>query len=76
MKAAEIDTITLLRDVGWAQSNGEARRMILGGGLYIDGEKHDFIEPFFFTGSSFIMNFGRRRYVRVHILQLKDEYPD
>lgn len=74
MKAVEINTIQLLRDVGWANSNGEARRMIASNGLKIDNEIHVEFE-FFFAGSEFIMQFGRK-YIRVIIPIMKQWYND
>ena len=69
----EIDTIKLLRDVGWATSNSEAKRMIQGGGVYIDGEKHDILGSFFFAGCEFIMKHGRK-FVRVRIPEMEQFY--
>jgi hypothetical protein len=74
MKAIHIDTIKLLRDVGWANSNGESRRMIASKGLRIDNEIHTELD-FFFTGSEFIMQFGRK-YIRIIIPVMKQWYND
>lgn len=75
MKAVELSTVHILRMVGWAKSNGEARRMIQSGGLRIDGERHD-LDEFYFTGSSFIMQYGRRLFARIHIPCMKEYYDD
>lgn len=74
MKAVEIDTIQLLRDIGWANSNGEARRMLASNGLKIDNEVHTEL-TFFFTGSEFIMRFGRK-IIRILIPIMKQWYND
>jgi tyrosyl-tRNA synthetase len=73
MKAVEINTTQLLRDIGWANSNNEARRMIRSGGLRIDGEKHE-EELFWFSGSSFVMQFGKRRFIRIRIPAMRQFY--
>ncbi len=73
--AVEVNTIQLLRDVGWAKSNNEARRMLNDGGLRIDGEKHQ-EDVFYFAGSEFIMQYGRRRFVRVRIPAMEQFYKE
>lgn len=73
IKAVQINTIKLLRDVKWANSNSEARRMLQSNGLRIDGEQHT-QEEFYFAGSSFIMQYGRRLFMRVRIPAMEEYY--
>jgi len=75
MKLVELSTLSILRQIGWAKSNNEARRMIRSGGLRIDGEKHD-LDEFYLAGSSFILQYGRRQFARIHIPAMKEYYDD
>jgi len=75
MKAVEVNTVSLLRGIGWATSNMEARRMIESKGLRIDNEVVE-DEEFFFAGSEFIMRFGKRRYIRIIFPAMKEFYND
>lgn len=74
VKAVEINTVELLRVINWATSNSDARRIINSRGLKIDNELHTEL-IFFFTGSEFIMQFGRK-IIRILIPVMKQWYAD
>ncbi len=61
-----IKLIQLMVECGLASSNGEAKRLVQGGGVYLDNERVD--DPFFsFTVSSpRILKVGKRRFVKLH----------
>lgn len=75
MKAAEINPIDLLVGCKWATSKSDARRMCRSGGFYIDNEKIENEDPFYFAGSKFIMKFGRK-YMHVILTEMLEHYPD
>lgn len=74
-KAVELELIPLLRQIGWASSNSEARRMLISGGLRIDGEVIE-DDTIYFCGSEFIMSFGKRRWIRIIVECMKQFYSD
>lgn len=76
MKAVAVNTIDLLTTIEWAKTRSEARRMIQSGGLWIDGERHEFIDPWFFAGSEFIMHFGKRRWAKIIFPAMKQYYKE
>lgn len=74
----EIETVTLslplpvpvvdmLVAAGLVPSKSEARRLIAGGGVYIDGERITDIHAQLNGSGEYIVKVGKRRYARVHI---------
>jgi tyrosyl-tRNA synthetase len=78
----EVNLITLLREVlGWASSNSEAWRMVRSGGLCISNEvvTPDTVDgsgTFFYAGSEFIIQFGKRKWRRIIFPRMKQFYND
>lgn len=66
-EGGKIGLVHLIAQAGLAASNGEARRLVQGGGVQIDGEK---IADVAYTvdvaaQAPFVLRAGKRRYVRV-----------
>ena len=63
----QIGLVQLIAQAGLAASNGEARRLIQGGGVKIDGEKVTDVAHTVDVGAQapFVLRAGKRRYVRV-----------
>ncbi len=57
--------VKLLVLAGLANTNGEARRLIEGGGVYIDGNKVENADAEIQCASSFIIKVGKRRFVKI-----------
>lgn len=65
LPAGDMPVIELLRKIGFASSNSEARRLISGGAISVDGCK---ISDIFFTVSGqkeFVLKKGKNKFVRV-----------
>jgi tyrosyl-tRNA synthetase len=63
--AAPTGIIDLLVAAGMAASKGEARRLIDGGGVRMDGEKVDGYDLSLAPGAGVVVQVGRRKFVRV-----------
>lgn len=50
---------------GMAKTNGEARRLIEGGGVYIDGNKVENPDAEIPCTTDFIIKVGKRRFVKI-----------
>ena len=63
----QIGLVQLIAQAGLAASNGEARRLIQGGGVQIDGEKITDVAHTVDVAAHapFVLRAGKRRYVRV-----------
>ncbi|MGI6558658.1 MAG: tyrosine--tRNA ligase [Limnochordia bacterium] len=57
--------VELLRLAGFASSNGEARRLIQGGGVRIDGEQVDDVDLEWVPKDGAVIQVGKRRFIRV-----------
>ena len=62
---SEIMLIELLRQVGFANSNGEARRQILGKGVKIDGVTVEDVMLKINIDKPFILQFGKSKFVEI-----------
>ncbi|MEL6443407.1 MAG: tyrosine--tRNA ligase [Bacteroidota bacterium] len=62
-----VSVVDLLRQAGFAESNGAARRLIKQGGIAIDGEKvtDPHAEVDLAATAPFVLKGGKRKYVRV-----------
>ncbi len=63
--AASAGIIDLLVDAGLAPSRGEARRLIAGGGVRLDGEKVEGVDAVVEATGEHVLQVGRRRWVRI-----------
>lgn len=61
--------IDIIRTVGFAPSNGEARRLIQQGGVSIDGETVDDVnhEIAFDPGTTFVLKVGKRKFGKIGV---------
>ena len=61
--------IDIIRTVGFAPSNGEARRLIQQGGVSIDGETVDDVnhEIAFAPGTTFVLKVGKRKFGKIGV---------
>ena len=57
--------VQLLKDAGLTKSNGEARRMIEGGAVSIDGERINDTDAQIEVSEPVILKVGKRRYRRL-----------
>ncbi|NLN17620.1 MAG: tyrosine--tRNA ligase [Firmicutes bacterium] len=57
--------VELLRLAGFAASNGEARRLIQGGGVRIDGEQVDDADLDWVPKDGAVLQVGKRRFIKV-----------
>jgi tyrosyl-tRNA synthetase len=58
--------VDMLRAVGFATSNNEARRLVQQGGVRIDGEKIEDVDSTLSFDSSVVLQAGRRRFARLN----------
>ncbi len=58
--------VDMLRAVGFATSNNEARRLVQQGGVRIDGEKIEDVDSELSFDSSVVLQAGRRRFARLN----------
>lgn len=63
----QLGLLTVMREVGFAASNGEARRLVVQGGVSIDGEVVTAPELSLAAGATHLLKVGKRRYTRVTI---------
>lgn len=75
MKAIHISVIDILRHVGFATSNSEARRLLAQGAVRIDNEPQ-VSDDMYFAGSEFILRCGKRKYARVIFPAMKEWYTE
>jgi tyrosyl-tRNA synthetase len=61
----EIDILDLIVKVGFAPSKGEARRLVVQGGVTIDGEKITNIKEMVQLNTSRILKVGKRNFIRL-----------
>ncbi len=62
---AAVSIVDLLADSGLVSSRGEARRLIDGGGVRVDGEKVSSSELRIEPGAEHVVQVGRRKWVKV-----------
>ena len=62
---AAVSIVDLLADSGLVSSRGEARRLIDGGGVRVDGEKVSSTELRIEPGAEHVVQVGRRKWVKV-----------
>lgn len=65
MLTADTGIVDLLTDAGLAKSKSEARRLIDGGGVRVDGEKVESYDLTLAPGAGVVVQVGRRKFVRV-----------
>jgi tyrosyl-tRNA synthetase len=61
----ELDILDLIVKVGFAPSKGEARRLVMQGGVTIDGEKITDIKEKIQINSPKILKVGKRNFIRI-----------
>lgn len=61
----EINIIDLILAVKFAQSKGEARRLVIQGGVTIDGEKIDNITSMIILDKEKVLKVGKRKFVKI-----------
>jgi tyrosyl-tRNA synthetase len=61
----EIDILELIVLVGFAPSKGEARRLIIQGGVTIDGEKITDIKQLIKLDKTMILKVGKRKFIKL-----------
>ncbi len=62
---APVQIVELMVEAGMAASKGEARRLIQGGGVSIDGEKVDDTALVYRPDSEAVLKVGKRRFLRL-----------
>lgn len=60
--------LTVMREVGFAASNGEARRLVTQGGVSVDSDVVTAPERSLAVGGPWLLKVGKRRYARVTIV--------
>ena len=63
----EVSLIEILRQADFASSNGDARRLILGGGVKIDGSAVTDASFKVKAGSVFVLSRGKNKFIRVEV---------
>ncbi|HSG99130.1 MAG TPA: tyrosine--tRNA ligase, partial [candidate division Zixibacteria bacterium] len=61
--------VQLLTDAGMSKSNGEARRLIQGGGVSLDGERVDDLDLRLTIADPVILKVGKRRFLRLMVAE-------
>lgn len=61
----DLDILTLLVDSGLVESKGEARRMVLQGGVAVDGKKIGDIQERVSLSAPVVVKVGKRKFMRV-----------
>jgi tyrosyl-tRNA synthetase len=61
----EIDILELIVLVGFAPSKGEARRLVIQGGVTIDGEKISDIKQLIKLDKTMILKVGKRKFIKL-----------
>ena len=64
-EADEVWIVKLLVDSGLCKSNGEARRLITGGGISIDGERINSFDTDIKITDGSVLRAGKRRFIRL-----------
>ena len=62
---SEINILDLILEVNFAPSKGEARRLVVQGGVTIDGEKVDDIKTTIKFDKEKILKVGKRKFVKI-----------
>lgn len=62
-----VGLLTAMREVGFAASNGEARRLVLQGGVSVDDVVEKAPERALEAGHTYLLKVGKRRYVRLTV---------
>ena len=68
-----LDLVVLLRSLGLASSNSEARRLISQGAVEIDGERVALSEAELGAGRTYVVRVGKRQFRRVTVEQGRPE---
>ncbi len=61
----EIPIIDLIMDVGFAPSRGEARRLVIQGGVSIDGNKITDFKQTIKIEKDFVLKVGKRKFIKI-----------
>jgi len=65
LEQSEWGIVNLIHEIGFAQSKSEARRLIEGGGVRIDGEKVQTIEESIKISEETLVQVGKRKFLKV-----------
>jgi len=65
---AGLGLLAVIREVGFAASNGEARRLVTQGGVSLDGEIVAAADAVVSVGETRLLKVGKRRYCRVTVV--------
>jgi len=65
----EISLIELLKEAGFASSNSDAKRLMTGGGIKLDGEK--VIDQSLAVKQDAILSRGKNKFVQIHFERIK-----
>ena len=65
IKANEINILDLILEVNFAPSKGEARRLVVQGGVTLDGEKVDDIKTIVKFDKEKILKVGKRKFIKI-----------
>lgn len=67
VSAAELNIVDLVAEVGFAQSKGEARRLVQQGGVRVNDEVVNDIETIVTIAGGEILQVGKRRFARLRV---------
>ena len=67
ISANPIRVVKLLTDSGLCASGGEAKRLIQGGGVSLDGDKVDSVEAEITPRDGMVLRAGKRKFIRIKI---------
>src|SRR5690606_35172558 len=67
IKSSEINIIDLILEVKFAPSRNEARRLVIQGGVTVDGEKIDDITQTIIIDKEKILKVGKRKFIKLTI---------
>ena len=59
--------VKLVAELGLAKTNGEARRLVEQGGVYLDGRRMNNVEAEVPVKNGMIVQVGRRKFARVKL---------
>jgi len=65
IKTTELNILDLILEVNFAPSKGEARRLVVQGGVTVDGEKIDDIKTTIKFDKEKILKVGKRKFVKI-----------
>ena len=65
IKTTELNILDLILEVNFASSRGEARRLVVQGGVTVDGEKIDDIKTTIKFDKEKILKVGKRKFVKI-----------